>query len=150
MFLKSLATTTFFLWRGLLQCSTWWRYRIENCWRHNWRWTPSKSLQFRRMRKRTVPILHKMISTWYRFYGLGDLQHAPGRSLISFLMTTTFGVEQVNPLLAWSNSFCSTWWLFEKARISQHLFFPPLVCCDKNRVLFLSFGWHNETTDKKQ
>ena len=35
MFLKVLATTKFFVWRGLLQCSTWWRYRIENCWRHN-------------------------------------------------------------------------------------------------------------------
>ena len=106
MFLKSLATTAFFLRHGLIQCLTWWRYRTENCWRHSWRWTPNKSLQFRRMRKWTAPTLHKLISTWYRFYGLGDLQYAPGCSLISFLMTTT-GVEQVNPSLAWNSSIAT-------------------------------------------
>ena len=104
MFVKSLATTAFFLSRGLLQCSTWWRYRRENCWRYNWRsWTPRKSLQFRRMRKGTAPILHKMISTWYRFYGLDDSQYAPE---CSFLITTT-GDEQENPSLAWNNSFAA-------------------------------------------
>ena len=106
MFLRCLATTAFFLWHGLLRCLRWWRYKTENCWRHNCRWTPNISLQFRRMRKWTAPILHKLISTWYRFYGPGDLQYAPGCSLISFLMTTT-SVEQVKSLLAWNNSIAA-------------------------------------------